>query len=419
LALGEHVEKTPGQKRVEDTVRTLWSRVSLGGALVLIEPGTPRGSELIRRARAQVLDIERAAADKRARAGKADGGGDDSVSLVSSSAGMEAHVVAPCQHDRTCPMDGLNSWCHFSQRVVRSAMHRQMLPRGRGPQHQDERFSYVVIRRLSREGATAEATARATRIASGGGDYFGDEDGERDADRDGEAEGSTFRDEDDDEEEREERRRIRMSIRGSDQNRNSAENDEEDEAEAAMQSGEHEGEDGNEDEDEDKDEDNSESLAAAMAVASSHEWGRMVRPPMKKTGHVIIDVCSAEGNLVRHIVAKSSAWEGGVGKSGYKAARKSKWGDLWPYRDPRAVNELDDDDRQLHLEAFFKDFEGVNMDQVDGSGPGVATPAKAQRSTPIGVGGARKPFMKRPKIVEKYVEMERAGQNVEDIEGVG
>ena len=32
----------------------------------------------------------------------------------------QAHVVAPCPHDGTCPMDGTGSWCHFSQRFQRS-----------------------------------------------------------------------------------------------------------------------------------------------------------------------------------------------------------------------------------------------------------------------------------------------------------
>ena len=65
----------------------------------------------------------------------------------------------------------------------------------------------------------------------------------------------------------------------------------------------------------------------------------MVRPPIKRSGHVVVDLCDAEGRLTRQIVAKSHAWDGGVGKTGYRAARKSKWGDLWAYRDPRKLNE--------------------------------------------------------------------------------
>lgn len=34
----------------------------------------------------------------------------------------QAHVVAPCPHDGTCPMDSTGSWCHFSQRFQRSGL---------------------------------------------------------------------------------------------------------------------------------------------------------------------------------------------------------------------------------------------------------------------------------------------------------
>jgi ribosomal protein RSM22 (predicted rRNA methylase) len=50
--------KTPGQRRVDDTVMALWARVAPGGAMVLIEPGTPRASELVRGARSLILAAE-------------------------------------------------------------------------------------------------------------------------------------------------------------------------------------------------------------------------------------------------------------------------------------------------------------------------------------------------------------------------
>ena len=343
---------------------------------------------------------------------------DDSAAVATFSATIDAHVVAPCQHDRTCPMDGLNSWCHFSQRVKRTEMHRQMLPRGKGPQHQNERFSYVVIRRLSREEATAELAERAARIAAGDFRNFDQEDDDDFEENDEQSM---------DEEEKEERRLIRMSIRGSgidgsvagegreemndkDDGMAMSMRDEEEHQDAEQVDDDEEHDDNdNEEEEEEKEEEKEETLADAVAVASSHAWGRMVRPPIKKSGHVIIDLCTMEGNLSRHVVARSSAWEGGVGKSGYKAARKSKWGDLWPYGDPRRLYELDEDDASL--QEFFKDLEGVDIDEVKG-------PANEmdERRTPVGVRSASKPFMsKRPRIVEQYVEMEKSGEfNVHD-----
>ena len=52
------------EKRVSDAVTSLWSKVNLGGALVLIETGTPRGSDLIRFARSIVLEHERQYAER-------------------------------------------------------------------------------------------------------------------------------------------------------------------------------------------------------------------------------------------------------------------------------------------------------------------------------------------------------------------
>jgi ribosomal protein RSM22 (predicted rRNA methylase) len=347
-------EKSGTTKRLDDTIMSLWSRVAPGGVLVLVEPGTPRGSKLIRRARALILDAEQ----NKARNKRSEHGEDADNSF-------DAHVVAPCQHDKVCPMDGLegSTWCHFSQRVKRTEMHRQMLPRGRGPQHQDERFSYVVIRRMSRRHAVAEAKNRAAEIAAGERTvgFRIDEDKEEEDDDD---------DEDDEEDD---------------------EDSEEEEEE--------EDHDDDEDEDHDDDEDVAETKAGAVAVASSFSWGRLVRPPIKRSRHVILDMCSADGELDRHIVARSHSWEGSVGKQGYKAARKSKWGDLWPYKDPRKLHETKDASA-AELEEFFKDFEDFDMEDLKDMVKG--------RSTPVGVGSGKKLFQaKRPALVEEFVRLER------------
>lgn len=56
-------------------------------------------------------------------------------------------------------------------------------------------------------------------------------------------------------------------------------------------------------------------------------FGRIVLAPKKRKGHVIIDCCEAPGQLVRHSVSKSmSRASPGL----YTAARKSRWGGYWP-----------------------------------------------------------------------------------------
>jgi ribosomal protein RSM22 (predicted rRNA methylase) len=50
---------------------------------------------------------------------------------------------------------------------------------------------------------------------------------------------------------------------------------------------------------------------------------RIILPPLKRTGHIMLDVCTPEAHLERWTVPKS------FGRQAYRDARKSKWGDLW------------------------------------------------------------------------------------------
>ncbi|BDA42580.1 probable methyltransferase-like protein 17, mitochondrial at N-terminal half [Coccomyxa sp. Obi] len=112
-----------------DIVNTLWACTK--DLLVLVEPGTPAGSANILEARRQVLE----------------------ASMQEAIGEMGAHVVAPCPHDGLCPMKGTGSWCHFSQRFQRSNLQRIIKIRpdgGLARTYQDERYSYVVIRKEPR-----------------------------------------------------------------------------------------------------------------------------------------------------------------------------------------------------------------------------------------------------------------------------
>lgn len=50
---------------------------------------------------------------------------------------------------------------------------------------------------------------------------------------------------------------------------------------------------------------------------------RAILPPIKRRGHVILDLCTPAGKIERWTVPKSFS------KQAYRDARKSKWGDLW------------------------------------------------------------------------------------------
>src|SRR5204862_6984628 len=91
--------------------------------LMLVEPGTPAGFARIRAAREALI-----------------------------AAG--AHLVAPCTHDKVCPMQAPD-WCHFSQRLPRSRAH--MIAKAADVPFEDERHSYVAV---SREALPSSNRAR-------------------------------------------------------------------------------------------------------------------------------------------------------------------------------------------------------------------------------------------------------------------
>jgi ribosomal protein RSM22 (predicted rRNA methylase) len=75
-------------------------------------------------------------------------------------------------------------------------------------------------------------------------------------------------------------------------------------------------------------------------------WGRLIRAPIKKKGHVLVDYCSGgctgcsqldgtQGRIIRQAVSRG--WSSKVAPGCYAAARKSRWGGLWPDLSQRVV----------------------------------------------------------------------------------
>jgi ribosomal protein RSM22 (predicted rRNA methylase) len=98
-------------ERIRAAALALWA--ACGGAFVIVEPGRPR-------------DYGRLMAVREA--------------LFTAGARM----VAPCPHERPCPLpDG--DWCHFGVRLPRRRAH--LHAKGGSLGYEDEKFSYLVVAR--------------------------------------------------------------------------------------------------------------------------------------------------------------------------------------------------------------------------------------------------------------------------------
>ncbi|MEV8021166.1 small ribosomal subunit Rsm22 family protein [Streptomyces sp. NPDC086554] len=102
-------------------------------AVVIIEPGTPDGYARVIEARDRLI-----------------------------AAGFR--IAAPCPHSAACPIVPGDDWCHFSARVSRSSLHRQV--KGGSLAYEDEKFSYVAAVRFDAEPA-ANRVVRKPQIRKG------------------------------------------------------------------------------------------------------------------------------------------------------------------------------------------------------------------------------------------------------------
>ncbi|MFI7409983.1 small ribosomal subunit Rsm22 family protein [Streptomyces sp. NPDC049627] len=98
-----------------DRAALLTTVASAARTVVIVEPGTPDGYTRVIEARDHLI-----------------------------TAGFR--IAAPCPHSAACPIAPGTDWCHFSARVSRSSLHRQI--KGGSLAYEDEKFSYVAATRL-------------------------------------------------------------------------------------------------------------------------------------------------------------------------------------------------------------------------------------------------------------------------------
>jgi ribosomal protein RSM22 (predicted rRNA methylase) len=89
----------------------LWAQTS--GALVIVEPGTPRDHTRLMAVRSRLI-------------------------------ALGASILAPCPHQAPCPLPA-NDWCHFSVRLPRRRAHR--LVKDVDAPFEDEKFAYLAVGR--------------------------------------------------------------------------------------------------------------------------------------------------------------------------------------------------------------------------------------------------------------------------------
>ena len=101
------------QEDRERLVQRLWESCKV---LILVEPGTPEGYECLQG--------------------------------LLQSLPADTHAVAPCKC-APCPLR--QDWCHFSVRVQRTALHKQI--KGGDAPYEDEKYTYLVLSRQAQEAA--------------------------------------------------------------------------------------------------------------------------------------------------------------------------------------------------------------------------------------------------------------------------
>jgi ribosomal protein RSM22 (predicted rRNA methylase) len=248
-------------------VKNLWSLLSTdGGVLVLLEKGVPRGFELVAAARELLLNSRISSPGNEAMSEDVEEPGEGTVwGKQPKDKGM---IVAPCTNHLGCPMyvnrgisKGRKDFCHFKQRYIRPPFLQKILG-AKHRNHEDVEFSYVSVMR--------------------GRDL-------RDKNEENIIQGEVATD------------RAFIGFENPQAMTEEIEDEFDPTAPAVPDM-----------------EDTSTS-----ETPHSLSLPRMVLPPLKRQGHVIIDMCTPAGTLERWTVPKSFS------KQAYRDARKASWGDIW------------------------------------------------------------------------------------------
>ncbi|KAJ4711836.1 methyltransferase-like protein 17, mitochondrial [Melia azedarach] len=256
--------------------------------------GTPQGSSIISQMRSHILWMEKRKSRKSENHKSKDAKKETSKDLVNLRSGV--HIVAPCPHDGRCPLENSGKYCHFAQRLQRTTTQRAY-KHSKGESlrgFEDEKFSFVAFRRGQRprepwplDGIKFE-TLKEQHANRNPEDLEIDYE---DLMKQSEAELVPY----------EKNNKVYYE---SDAN-------------------EHDVDDGNEDWERKEEETSHADLGGG--------WGRIIFSPVRRGRQVAMDVCrsiksdGSEGSF-QHLVFTRSK-----NPTLHRLARKSLWGDLWPF----------------------------------------------------------------------------------------
>jgi len=250
--------------RRKNMVQNLWSLLDPnGGVLILIEKGLPRGFEAIAGARALLLKKHISSPDSTHIQTPVESDGEQ---FAEKEEGM---IIAPCTNHAQCPMyktEGLSSgrkdFCHFGQRFERPRFLQRILG-AKERNHEDVKFSYLAVRR--------GVDLRQNSVAPTSDSIL------------------------------DQNYALNTQIIQGDSAT--------DAAFAGYK---------------DFDTSDTDSPGAKQTPTfSPFSLPRTILPPLKRRGHVTLDVCTPSGTLERWTVPKSFSTQA------YRDARKSSHGDLW------------------------------------------------------------------------------------------
>lgn len=295
-------------------LQNLWAMLNPdGGVLVILEKGVPRGFEVVASARQHILDrlFLPSSPDLAPEPEEEELPASESTHSAPSDLATKTRrrvprapgsIIAPCTTHAKCPLyrspgtaKNRKDYCHFSQRYIRPPYWQRMVG-ARSRNWEDVKFAYVAVQKgVTREDLMQRGTVR-SQDAVGKQVSMGKEAADR------AFEGYDVHDAD-------------LVIEGDAANSMSpnvtATASATNTASTPTQT------DGKQD---------PEALTTPPPPHHAPNGlilPRLIQTPLKRHGHVMLDVCTPQGSYERWTVPKS------YGKQAYRDARKAHWGDLW------------------------------------------------------------------------------------------